>query len=413
MAARIAVTGVGAVTCLGGNAAATWQGLVEGRSGIQRIDRFPTDGLKTTICGAVRSPLGDGTLIERTHRIAQLSLAEALTQARLPLDSRIDAPLAVGATGWEFDWSYRVEQQRDAARAGSGSFLSEYRSRGNRAEYVRDGSLASVLQERFGILGPSATVTTACASGGSAIELAVRAIRRGRTQIAIAGAADASVEAEGLVRFSLLSALSRANDVPERASKPFSKNRDGFVMAEGAAFLVLESEESARGRGANILGWVLGVGSSADAFHRTRSRPDGSGGARCVSAAIADAGLTPAAIDYVNAHGTSTPENDKMETLVLKQVFGAHAPRLLVSSNKSMLGHCLAAAGAVEAVATVLTLQSGIVPPTINYDEPDPQLDLDYVPNVAVERDVSVALSNSFGFGGQNVSVVFGKANAV
>jgi 3-oxoacyl-[acyl-carrier-protein] synthase II len=410
MASRVAVTGVGAVTCLGNNAVETWNGLAAGRSGIHRIDRFPSDGLKTTICGTLQGAVGEGSIVERTRRIAHMSLAEALTQAGLPLDGEIDATLAVGATGWEFEWSHRREQQRAAGNGGPGAFLAQYQHRGNRDDFVRDDSLASSLQERFAIRGPAATVTTACASGGSAIELAVHALRRGRTRIAIAGAADASVEIEGLTRFSLLSALSRANDVPERASKPFSKNRDGFVMAEGAGFLVLEDEDHARRRGAEILGFVLGVGSNADAFHRTRSRPDGSSGAKCVAAALADAGLPGSSVEYVNAHGTSTPENDKMETLVLKAVFGEHAPKLLVSSNKSMLGHCLAAAGAVEAVATVMTLREGRIPPTINYEEPDPQLDLDYVPNVAIERRASVAISNSFGFGGQNVSVVFGSA---
>jgi 3-oxoacyl-[acyl-carrier-protein] synthase II len=401
---------MGVVTSLGPSVAETWDGLVHGRSGIRQITRFATGNLKTTIGGAIQGPLGEGSCAERTLRIAGLALEEALRQARLPLDARIAAPLSVGATGWEFEWSHRREQELAARKAGFDSFFAQYRHRGNQDIHVRDGSIAAHLQERFGITGPSATVTTACASGGTAIELAFHAIRRGRTSLAIAGAADASVEPEGLTKFSLLSALSRANDAPERASRPFSKMRDGFVMAEGAGFLVLEDEASARARGVPILGWVLGVGSNADAYHRTRSRPDGAGGAACVLAAIRDAGLTPDAVDYVNAHGTSTPENDKMETLVLKQVFQAHAEHLLVSSNKSMLGHCLAAAGAVEAVATVMTLASGTIPPTINHDEPDPQLDLNYVPNVALQRNVSVAISNSFGFGGQNVSVVFGRA---
>lgn len=408
MTTRVAVTGVGAITCLGRTAQETFAGLAEGRSGIGVMSRFATAGLKTTIAGEVRSITAERCRV-RTHIMAETALEEALSSAGLAPDQSqlLEAPLCVGLTGWEFEWFDRREQQQAAC---GGSFLAQYRHPTNVDPTALDGSLLSGLQRRFRIQGPATGVTTACASGASAIELGWKAIRRGQTDLAIVGASDASVAPETVIRFSLLSALSRAHDEPARASKPFSKDRDGFVMSEGAAFLILESEARARARGAEILAFVVGVGSNADAFHRTRSRPDGSGGARCVARAIESAGLTRDAIGYVNAHGTSTPENDKMETLVLKSVFGAHAPRLRVSSNKSMLGHTLAAAGAVEAVATVLTLQRGVIPPTINYQQPDEQLDLDYVPNHARCEEIEFAISNSFGFGGQNVTVVFGRA---
>jgi 3-oxoacyl-[acyl-carrier-protein] synthase II len=409
---RVAVTGIGAVTSIGATAGELWNGLVSGLSGIRRITRFDTTGLKTTIAGMVDVDCEDGRCVTRTTRMAELALEEALGAARLPTDSEIEAPLCVGTTGFEFEWSDRHAQVRATkAQGGPHAFRSQYRDDAHKL-YGRDGVLVQRLQSRFGIIGPGTGVTTACASGGSAIELAVKAIRRGHTSVAVAGASDGNVSAETIVRFSLLSALSRANEVPERASRPFSRSRDGFVMAEGAAFLVLEDESHARQRGASILAFVAGVGSNADAFHRTRSRPDGSGGTKCMQAALRDGCIQPEQVDYVNAHGTSTPENDRMETLVLKRVFGEHASKLLISSNKSMLGHTLAAAGAVEAVATVLTIGHGVVPPTINYDDPDEELDLNYVPNTAVRKDIQFAVSNSFGFGGQNVTVLFQRADS-
>ena len=237
----------------------------------------------------------------------------------------------------------------------------------------------------------------------------MEAIRRGETEAALCVATDGSVNQESLVRFSLLSALSTQNDAPEAASKPFSKNRDGFVMAEGAGALVLESFEAARARGARILGVIEGCGELADSFHRTRSSPDGKPIIGCVRNAIADAGLTPEDIDYINAHGTGTPENDKMECLGVTAVLGERVKQVPISSNKSMVGHTLSAAGAVEAVFTLLTLQHQRIPPTINYQVPDPAIPLDVVPDVARDAPVRHAMSNSFGFGGQNVSLVMGR----
>jgi 3-oxoacyl-[acyl-carrier-protein] synthase II len=273
-------------------------------------------------------------------------------------------------------------------------------------------SVAEHLAERFGTKGSPISVSTACASGASAIQLGVEAIRRGEAEAALCIGTDGSVNAECLIRFSLLSALSTANDPPHAAAKPFSKNRDGFVMAEGAAALVLESYDSAVARGAKILGVLAGCGEMADSFHRTRSSPDGKAIIGCIRNAIEDAGLTPDDIDYINPHGTGTPENDKMEYLGVSSVFGERAKSIPISSNKSMIGHTLSAAGTVETVFTLLTLEHQRLPPTINYKVPDPAIPLDVVPNVARDAKVRHALSNSFGFGGQNVSLVMSREPA-
>jgi 3-oxoacyl-[acyl-carrier-protein] synthase II len=274
------------------------------------------------------------------------------------------------------------------------------------------GSVAEHLADRFGTKGSPVSLSTACASGATAIQLGVEAIRRGETEVALCIGTDGSINQEAFIRFSLLSALSTSNEVPEKAAKPFSKNRDGFVMAEGAAALVLESLEHAKARGAKILGVIEGCGEMADSFHRTRSSPDGKPIIGCIRNAIADAGLTPDDIDYINPHGTGTSENDKMEYLGVAGVLGERSKTVPISSNKSMIGHTLSAAGAVEAVFTLLTLEHQRLPPTINYEIPDPAIPLDVVPNVARDAKVRHALSNSFGFGGQNVSLVLGREPA-
>ena len=274
----------------------------------------------------------------------------------------------------------------------------------------RMGHLAAVLAHKYKTQGSPITLTTACASGASAIQLAVEAIRRGNGKAALAIGTDGSIQEEALIRFSLLSALSTKNDPPEKASKPFSKNRDGFVMAEGGAAMVLEDVDYARARGATILAYVRGCGEAADTFHRTRSNPNGLAIIRSMKGAIDDAGIAPGDVDYINAHGTGTPENDKMEFLGIQSVFGDHAENgLAVSSNKSMIGHTLTAAGTVEASFSVMSLIDEMLPPTINYDVPDPNLPLDVVPNEARKASPDFVLSNSFGFGGQNVSLVFSR----
>jgi 3-oxoacyl-[acyl-carrier-protein] synthase II len=273
-------------------------------------------------------------------------------------------------------------------------------------------SVAGNIADKFGTKGSPISLSTACASGATAIQLGVEAIRRGETDAALCIGTDGSVNPESLIRFSLLSALSTSNDPPDQAAKPFSKNRDGFVMAEGAGAVVLESLAAARARGAKILGVVEGCGEMADAFHRTRSSPDGKPIIGCIRNALTDAGLTPDDIDYINPHGTGTSENDKMECLGVTAVFGERAKSIPISSNKSMIGHTLSAAGTVEAVFTLLTLQHQRIPPTINYRVPDPAIPLDVVPNAARDASVSHAISNSFGFGGQNVSLVMGREPA-
>ena len=263
-----------------------------------------------------------------------------------------------------------------------------------------------LFRSRFGTRGLPVTLSTACASGATAIQLGVEAIRQGRTGRSLVVATDGSVSAEALIRFSLLSALSTQNDPPEKASKPFSKDRDGFVIAEGAATLVLESLEAAIARGARVLGIMKGCGEKADHFHRTRSSPDGGPAIATIRAALEDAGMDETGIGYINAHGTSTPENDKMEYSSMLAVFGERLRDIPVSSNKSMIGHTLTAAGAIEAVFSVQTIQTGRIPPTINHKIPDPTINLDVVPNQARDAEVGIVLSNSFGFGGQNACLI-------
>jgi 3-oxoacyl-[acyl-carrier-protein] synthase II len=270
------------------------------------------------------------------------------------------------------------------------------------------GSVADHLADRFGTRGSPISLSTACSSGATAIQLGVEAIRRGDTEAALCIGTDGSVNPESLIRFSLLSALSTQNAEPEGAAKPFAKNRDGFVMGEGAGALVLENAATARARGARILGYVLGCGERGDSFHRTRSSPDGAPIIAAIQGAITDAGLTPDDIDYVNAHGTSTPENDKMEAMGCMAVLGERMRSVPISSNKSMIGHTLTAAGAVEAVVSLMTIANGRLPPTINYAVPDPAIPLDVVPNEGRDADIRFVLSNSFGFGGQNTCLLFG-----
>jgi 3-oxoacyl-[acyl-carrier-protein] synthase II len=339
---------------------------------------------------------------------------EAVTEARIGRPGDFPGPLFLALPPIELEWT-----QREAAAAASGKSPVTYMDLLHAAESgafrpwherFLFGSVAEHLADRFGTRGSPIATSTACASGATAIQLGVEAIRRGETDAALVVGTDASVTPESLIRFSLLSALSARNDPPQAAARPFSKDREGFVMAEGAGALVLESLDSARARGATILGLIEGCGEMADTFHRTRSSPDGKPIIFCMRDAIADAGLTPDAIGYINAHGTGTPENDKMEWLGVSTVFGERAGAVPISSNKSMIGHTLTAAGAIEAVFTVLSLREGILPPTINYETPDPALPVDCVPNKARPARVAHAISNSFGFGGQNVCLVIGTA---
>jgi len=413
----VAVTGMGMVTSLGQGITDNWTRLTAGRSGIRRITRFPTDGLKTTIAGTIDAIAHEPpTSAALGLRIAELAAEEAVAAAGFRQDD-VPGPLFLGFPPVEFEWP-----QRQAIGAASGAndhvgYTDLFRgaATGRFAPMHAQTLFAyapEMLADRFGTRGSPIVTSTACATGATAIQLGVEAIRRGETSVALCIGADASVTQEALIRFSLLSALSQSNDPPEQAAKPFSANRDGFVMAEGAGALVLEELDHALARGATIFGIVEGCGERADGFHRTRSSPDGAPIITCIRAALADAGVAPEAIGYINAHGTGTPENDRMEHQCVSAVFGDRAQHLPISSNKSMIGHTLSAAGAVEAIFSLLTMRNGRIPPTINHFVPDPAIPLDVVPNVARDADVARTLSNSFGFGGQDVSLVLAREPA-
>jgi 3-oxoacyl-[acyl-carrier-protein] synthase II len=407
----VVVTGMGVVTSLGAGKTDNWAKLTAGESGIRTVTRFPIDGLRSTMAGTV-----DFVTVEPssstglTERLADIATEEALEQSGIGRKGDFPGPLFLAVAPVEVEWPQRIEVARtvgkpdfdynDILRISGGGKFTQLHHR------FMFGSVAGHLAEKFGTKGSPISLSTACASGATAIQLGVEAIRRGETDVALCVATDGSVNPEAMVRFSLLSALSTQNDPPQAASKPFSKNRDGFVMAEGAGALVLESYEAAVARGAPILGVVAGCGELTDSFHRTRSSPDGKPIIGCVRKALADAGMTFEQIDHINAHGTATPENDKMEYLAISAVFGDRATQIPVSSNKSMVGHTISAAGAVEAIFSLLTLEHQRIPPTINYEIPDPAIPFDVVPNKARDARVTAVMSNSFGFGGQNASLI-------
>jgi len=406
----VAVTGLGIVTSLGQGKDVNWQALTAGKSGIHAIGRFPTQGLRTTIGGTVDF-LFDGpfTAPQLSEKLATLAAEEAIGQSGLGRADSFPGELFMAVPPVEMEWPQKqllaqtvdgdVDYDGLLRAAASKKFAAMH-------EMFLFGTVADHIAERFGTQGSPISLSTACSSGATAIQMGVEAIRRGETPAALCIGTDGSIHAEALIRFSLLSALSTQNDPPEAAAKPFSKNRDGFVMGEGAGALVLEDYDHALARGATILGIVAGCGERGDGFHRTRSSPDGKPAILAMQDALADAGLTPDDVDYINAHGTSTPENDKMEAMSCAAVFGERMPSLPISSNKSMIGHTLTAAGAVEAVISFLTIANGTIPPTINYTNPDPSIALDVVPNEARKAKVRTVISNSFGFGGQNTCLV-------
>jgi 3-oxoacyl-[acyl-carrier-protein] synthase II len=408
----VAVTGYGMISSLGQGVKDSWAGLTAGRSGIRRITRFPTDNMRTTIAGAIDYLWqDDDTAMDITMRAGILAAEEAIADAAVGTPGDFPGPMFAGLPPAEIEWPYRSALYDGAPQVDGDAYdrmiaaarrkNDDYGFRHALLSFIAEG-----IAEKIGTRGAPISLTTACASGATAIQLGVEAIRRGDTDAAISIGADCSVNPEMMIRFGLLSALSGTNDPPERVSRPFDKERDGFVIAEGAAALVLENYDTAIARGATIHAIIEGIGEKADDFHRTRSKPDGSAVIGAMKVTLADGGIAPETIDYVNAHGTSTPENDRMEAMALEAVFGERIRHVPVSSNKSMIGHTLTAAGAIEAIFSIKTIEEGIIPPTINYDNPDPAIPFDVVPNKARAAKVTRVLSNSFGFGGQNACLV-------
>jgi 3-oxoacyl-[acyl-carrier-protein] synthase II len=405
---RVAVTGLGAVTPLGEDPGSTWEGMLAGRSGVGPITQFDTDGYRTTIAAEVSGwepeKHFDKREVRRVDRFAQFFLVavrQAMEQAGL---------------------SY-AEDDPAAARAGfggMGSFIDEIVTLTERGPdrvsptgvpRVIPNMAAGLASIEHNLLGPVTCVVTACSASANAIGDGAELIRRGAADVVIAGGSEAAITTFGIATFAQARALSTRNDEPQRASRPFDADRDGFVMGEGGAALVLEDMEQAKARGATVLAEMTGYGMSADAYHITLPRPGGTGAARAMVNAVEDAGLSPADIGYINAHGTSTEANDTTETAAIRIAMGEAADSIPVSSTKSMTGHILGGAGAVEAVACIMALRDQVLPPTINQETPDPECDLDYVPNVKREASLEHAISNSFGFGGHNVSLVFSKTS--
>jgi len=403
----VVVTGIGLVTPLGLGTAQNWDSLMRGTSGVGPITRFDTANFPVRIAAEVHD-FDPGQFIERkevkrTDRFVQYALAAAqlaMDESQLPVTDgtrdRIGVILGIGMGGIE-----TIEEQLHSYFEGGPRKISPFfipRLIANMAP----GQVAM----RFGVRGTNFAAVSACASATHAIGEAMRAIRLGYADSMITGGAEACVTPTGVGGFAAMRALSTRNEEPQRASRPFDKGRDGFVVGEGAGVLILEEADAAVRRGVKIYAEVVGYGSTSDAYHMTSPSPEGEGAARCMREVLADAGLQPTDVDYVNAHGTSTPANDATETQALKHVFGEHAARLLVSSTKSQTGHLLGGAGGVEAAYSALALQHGVAPATMNYEEPDPECDLDYVPNQARRADLEVALSNSFGFGGANACIL-------
>jgi 3-oxoacyl-[acyl-carrier-protein] synthase II len=402
---RVVVTGMGTLNPLGKTVAEYWDGLIEGRSGAAPLEGVDPTRLTTKFAcqvpGFDAADYMDRKLVQRSARFTQLALAasgQALEDSGLDLAKedpfRVGVELGTGIGGFEV-------LTRDAH-----TFLSGGRSHPLYATMVIPNIAAAHVAIEHGLKGPNSTVVTACAASTHAIGNASRIIERGDADVMLAGGTEASLCETGIASFNAIRALSTRNDAPEKASRPFDRDRDGFVPGEGAAMLILESLEHATRRDARIIGEVIGFGVTEDAFHSVAPDETSEAPARCIRNALADAGIRPEDVDYVNAHGTSTQLNDAGETRALKMALGEHAYRVPISSTKSMIGHLLGGAGAVEAVATLLTINNGLIHPTINYENPDPVCDLDYVPGRPRRADVRVAISNGFGFGGVNCTIV-------
>jgi 3-oxoacyl-[acyl-carrier-protein] synthase II len=405
---RVVITGMGMVTCLGTGVDANWDALQAGRSGIGPIASFDTNGLATRIAGEVRGnfdpaqhiPTKELRRMDRYQQFALVAAGEAFVQSGLP--SSAEDPYRCGViVGSGMGGLATIE-------AG----VVTIQEKGLRAIHPLTILKAAInlapgmLSIKYGFKGPNFGVANACTSGTSAIGEAFRMVREGRADVMLTGGTEAVLTQLAVASFSALRALSCRNEEPQRASRPFDLSRDGFVLSEGAGIVVLESLDHARNRGAQILGEIMGYGATDDAYHYVMPAPDGGGAYRAMKDAVKDAGIEPTQIDYINAHGTSTDLNDKMETHAIKRLFGTVVQKVSISSTKSMTGHLIGAAGAVEAIYTMSALNRGMVPPTINLETPDPDCDLDYTPNKPVEREMEYGLSNSFAFGGQNASLV-------
>lgn len=420
---RVVVTGMGLVTPVGLDVESSWEALREGRGGVGPVTRFDAGTFATRIAAEVKGfdlsrDLDDEASRWQAHgrntRVALAAAAQAMRDAGLFEGGSINPMrfgVYLGSGEGQADFPRFVDLVRrsvDHGRIDTGRFTSEGMRRLEPLPEAEQepGTPAGHLAAAFGARGPNQSCLTACSASAQAIGEAAELIRAGRADVMLAGGVHSMIHPFGMTGFILLTAMSTRNDDPSRASRPFDRDRDGFVLGEGGGMLVLESLEHARARGAAILGEVAGHASTADAFRLTDSHDQGRGAVASMRMALEDAGLNPEDVDYVNAHGTSTKANDSVETLALKLALGEHARRVPVSSTKSMTGHLIAAGGAVEAIVCLLAIRDGVVPPTVNLDEPDDDCDLDYVPHAARERAVSVALSNSFGFGGQNTTLV-------
>ena len=411
MKTRVAVTGLGVISPVGNNIPSLWKSLVEGRSGIDKNDLFDVSGFDSKIAGQVKqfNPQDFGIMPRDTRRMAkfaQYAIAatrQAIGDAGLNLEQEDGNRIGV-LIGSGIGCLQIVEKEHEVLLQKGPSRVSPFL-----IPMLIVNEASGWVAITFGFKGPNSCVATACASGSHAIGDAFKIIQRGDAEIMITGGTESAITPMSLAGFCSLKALSCRNDEPQKASRPFDNQRDGFIMSEGAGIAVLESLEHAKARKANIYAEIVGYGMSCDAYHITAPDPDGQGAALALQASLQDAGVNPTDVDYINAHGTSTKLNDKIETLAIKRVLGAQAKKVMVSSTKSMIGHLLGAAGGVEFVATCLTVKENTVTPTINYEYPDPECDLDYVPNQARRTQVDVAMSNSLGFGGHNATLVVKK----
>lgn len=408
MNSRVVVTGMGLITPLGIGVDPTWKNLLAGHSGIGPISRFDTNGFETTIAGEVHNFNPEDYIpkkqAKRMDLFSQFALATAVLAVQdagititPELRSQVGTIVGCGLGGLKTIEQYHRVLLEKGPRKVSPFFIP----------MLIANMAPGMVAIHFSAQGPNTSTVTACASGAHAIGDAFKVIQRGTAKVMITGGVEAVITPLAVAGFNAMKALSTRNDEPRKASRPFDRDRDGFIIGEGGGIMILEELEFARQRGARIYAELVGYGMSGDAYHMTAPSPDGSGAVLCIQRALEDAGVGLNEVDYINAHGTSTPLNDISETLALKKVFGPQAYKIPISATKSMTGHLLGGAGAVEAIFTVLSLQQGILPPTINYENPDPQCDLDYVPNQAREVPIRVAMSNSFGFGGTNAVLIF------